>query len=135
MILLIKLKPQGKVKLPPSQFAATRTLYFFEGEGLRINDESVASHTGIEVDSLTDIELSAGDKDVEVLLLQARPIGEPTVQYGPFVMNTREDIIQTIAEYQKNHFGGWPWPRQDMVHGPVIERFAKYPDGRIEKPR
>ena len=50
-------------------------------------------------------------------------------------MNSREDIIQTISDYQKTGFGGWPWNRHDMVHGPTIERFAKFPDGRVEKPK
>lgn len=134
LILLIKMKPQGKIKIPPSKHSATRTLYFFEGESLHIDDEVVSARTGFEVDSQKELELRASGTELEVLLLQACPIGEPTVQYGPFVMNTKEDIIQTIAEYQKDQFGGWPWPRQDMVHGGAIERFAKYPDGRIEKP-
>jgi redox-sensitive bicupin YhaK (pirin superfamily) len=34
------------------------------------------------------------------LLLAARPIGEPVVQYGPFVMNTREEIEQALADYR-----------------------------------
>jgi quercetin 2,3-dioxygenase len=47
-------------------------------------------------------------------------------------MNSKEEIIQTIQDYQKTQFGGWPWPQQDMIHGSKIEKFAKYPDGRIE---
>ena len=39
---------------------------------------------------------------VELLLLQGRPIGEPVVSYGPFVMNSREEIEQAIADYRGN---------------------------------
>jgi hypothetical protein len=68
------------------------------------------------------------------LILEAKPIDEPVVQYGPFVMNSREDIMRTIQDYQQTQFGGWSWPRQDMFHGGKIEKFAKYPDGKIDKP-
>jgi hypothetical protein len=44
----------------------------------------------------------------DVLLLGGRPIGEPVVQYGPFVMNTREEILQAIADYQSGKMGSIP---------------------------
>jgi redox-sensitive bicupin YhaK (pirin superfamily) len=44
----------------------------------------------------------------DVLLLGGRPIGEPVVQYGPFVMNTREEILQAIADYQAGRMGSIP---------------------------
>ena len=44
----------------------------------------------------------------DVLLLGGRPIGEPVVQYGPFVMNTREEIVQAIADYQSGKMGSIP---------------------------
>jgi len=74
------------------------------------------------------------EEEIEFLILEACPIGEPVFQHGPFVMNTREEIVQTFNDYQKTQFGGWPWSRSDMIHGEKIERFAKYPNGKIEKP-
>jgi redox-sensitive bicupin YhaK (pirin superfamily) len=44
----------------------------------------------------------------DVLLLGGRPIGEPVVQYGPFVMNTREEIMQAVADYQAGRMGSIP---------------------------
>jgi len=44
----------------------------------------------------------------DVLLLGGRPIGEPVVQYGPFVMNTREEILQAVADYQSGKMGSIP---------------------------
>jgi redox-sensitive bicupin YhaK (pirin superfamily) len=47
-------------------------------------------------------------RSLEILLLGGRPIGEPVVSYGPFVMNTREEIIQAIQDYQAGRMGVVP---------------------------
>jgi redox-sensitive bicupin YhaK (pirin superfamily) len=46
------------------------------------------------------VRLEAGGQGARVLLIAGKPIGEPVVQYGPFVMNTREEIEQAIHDYQ-----------------------------------
>lgn len=43
--------------------------------------------------------------DARVLLLSARPLREPIVQYGPFVMNTRDEIIQAVEDFQAGRLG------------------------------
>ena len=44
--------------------------------------------------------VTAGDRGARLIVLAARPLREPVVQYGPFVMNTREEIEQAIRDYQ-----------------------------------
>ena len=61
------------------------------------------------------------------MLLQGTPIGEPVSQYGPFVMNTQQEIMQAMQDYRRTQFGGWPWKEQDPVHGAENRRFARYP--------
>jgi quercetin 2,3-dioxygenase len=46
------------------------------------------------------LQLSAGDAPAGILILAARPINEPVVQYGPFVMNTQEEIEQALRDYR-----------------------------------
>ena len=46
------------------------------------------------------VRIAAGETGVKLLLLAGRPIGEPVVQYGPFVMNSVAEIEQAIRDYQ-----------------------------------
>jgi hypothetical protein len=48
------------------------------------------------------VQVDAGADGARLLLLAARPIGEPVVQYGPFVMTTREEIEQALQDYRDN---------------------------------
>ena len=104
----------------------------FEGPQLAVNGTVLGSSTGAAVRSDTPVTLTAGDGAVEVMVLQGRPIGEPVAQYGPFVMNTQDEIMQAMRDYQATEFGGWPWPSPGPVHEPVTERFARHADGRVE---
>jgi redox-sensitive bicupin YhaK (pirin superfamily) len=54
-------------------------------------------------DDGTGVILEAGD-DARALIVAGRPLGEPIVQYGPFVMNTAEEIRQAFADYQRGAF-------------------------------
>jgi hypothetical protein len=80
------------------------------------------------------IELSNGDAGSELLLLQGRPIGEPVVQHGPFVMNSTSEIQEAIQDYRRTGFGGWPWSSDGPVHPRQAGRFAKHVGGRVERP-
>ncbi|MGO9513026.1 MAG: pirin family protein [Steroidobacteraceae bacterium] len=51
------------------------------------------------------VRVQAGAEGVRLLLLAAKPLHEPVVQYGPFVMNTREEIEQALADYRSGRLG------------------------------
>lgn len=132
-ILLVKMQKGGIFKYPASQNKTNRTLYFFEGSSVTVGGEDVTGKQALFLDCTHELVVEAAGA-TEFLILEAKPIGEPVVQHGPFVMNTKQEIFQAIHDYQSTEFGGWKWGRNDMIHGEKIEKFAKYPDGKIEKP-
>lgn len=118
--------------LPKALTEVSRNLYFYEGAELTIQDEKIKANHGIGLASREDVTIQAGDTTVHFIILQGKPIDEPVVQHGPFVMNNQEEISATIQDYQLTQFGGWPWPYADNVHDREQGRFAKYPDGSLE---
>jgi quercetin 2,3-dioxygenase len=133
-IWCIRLEPGASFSLPRVVGAETnRTLYFFRGAALTVAGRAFTEHAAIAVRGGVPIPLEAGSEEVEILLLQGRPIGEAVAQYGPFVMNTREEIQRAMLDYQRTRFGGWPWPTDAPVHGRDEPRFAKH-GGKVERP-
>ena len=133
-IWTITMAPRARFTLPRAASGTRRTLYFFRGSRLRLAEEEQASHAGLEVVADRDILLENGPDESEILLLQGRPIGEPVVQQGPFVMNARHEILQAFTDFQETGFGGWPWPSDGPVHPRDEGRFAIHADGRREQP-
>ena len=120
--------------IPPATGPQTlRTINFFAGTSLRVADRLVTGPSAVQVQANQPVTIEAVDGAADVLLLQGRPIGEPVAQYGPFVMNTRDELQRAFQDYQRTRFGGWPWPENAPVHGREAIRFAKHADGRIER--
>ncbi len=133
-ILLVKMTKNSRFEFPKAAVDTNRMLYFFSSGDVQIKNQNISGKHAVLVDSKSDLNLTAIDDEIEFLILEAAPLREPVFQHGPFVMNTREEIMQAFSDYQKTEFGGWSWPRHDMIHGPTIRRFAKYPDGHEELP-
>jgi len=132
-IWTIKLAPHARFTLPAAP-GTNRSLYFFRGSGLDVDGHTIPVTHRVELRGELDAALTGGPEETEALLLQGKPIGEPVVNYGPFVMSTREEIRQAIIDYQNTGFGGWPWASADPVHAREEGRFARRPDGKIERP-
>jgi len=63
---------------------------------------------GDRISVAADQTQDAKHPSLEVLLIGGQPIGEPVVQYGPFVMNTREQLQQAVEDYQAGRLGVIP---------------------------
>ena len=133
-IWTVRLEPGAQWTLPAASPGTSRSLYFFRGTSLRADGRAIPASQRLELRSDAEILLQNGPAESELLLLQGRPIGEPVVQHGPFVMNTREEIRETILDYQRTQFGGWPWESDDPVHAREEGRFARHADGHTERP-
>lgn len=128
----IKIDAGGTWNLPKSKEGINRTLYFYEGNVLKISGTSIPNYHAVIVDPTADLVLEAGAENVSILILQGKPINEPVMQYGPFVMNTKDEIKEAFEEYHQTKFGGWPWSRYDQVHPKDKTRFALHADGTEE---
>jgi len=86
--------------------ATDRTVFFYVIRGqLHVNQRDVSARHLVQFsDDAERIHLQA-EQDSIVLLCHGRPFDEPIVSYGPFVMNTREEIQQAVTDYQAGKFG------------------------------
>jgi quercetin 2,3-dioxygenase len=132
-IWTLKLAPGARFRLPAAQRGTARTLYLFRGRSLRIGQNEISAPIGARLRADLAVDLLNGDAEAEVLMLQGRPIGEPVVQRGPFVMNTAADIEDAFRDYRRTEFGGWPWQGGAPVHAREQGRFAIHADGRVER--
>ncbi len=79
-------------------------VYVYEGSALVGEKASEVPHRAAGVLSAGSVVKLAAREGARVLVLAGKPLAEPIVQYGPFVMNTREEIEQAIADYQAGRF-------------------------------
>jgi redox-sensitive bicupin YhaK (pirin superfamily) len=131
-IWLIKMEANAQWTIPAASLEVNRSLYFYRGTTINIGGVTIESYHSVDLLADQKVIIENGSKDAYLLLLQGKPINEPIVQHGPFVMNSATEIQDAFNEYRKTQFGGWPWSRYDNVHSRETGRFAKYSDGREE---
>ncbi len=128
-ILTIKLNPNAKFSIKGINEGITRTLYFYRGNSIAINDTEINVKRLIHLNSTEDIHIENSSETAYLFFLQGKPINEPLVQHGPFVANSQEEIQEVMQEYRKTQFGGWPYKTNEPVHDKNKGRFAKFPNG------
>ncbi len=95
--------PAGAKFEQPLHTGYNAFVYPFEGSvkiGAAGGVRTLAAHQAGILSDGDGVVLTAGADGARLLLLAGRPLREPIVQYGPFVMNTSEEIEQAIRDYQ-----------------------------------
>jgi len=96
--------PAGIAVTLPTPAVHNTFLYVYEGEAV-VGDDAAARPLPYRAAGLLTpgdtVRLRAGPQGMRALLLAGKPIGEPVVQYGPFVMNSPEEIQQAVLDYQR----------------------------------
>lgn len=133
-VWVIKMSAHAKWVLPKTDSSSQRSLYVVKGEGISIDSQSIPDQNRIELESDRELLITNKGEETELLLLQGRPISEPVAQYGPFVMNTKQEIQDAFDDYSRTQFGGWKWDQDGPVHGSEPKKFAQLIDGSIDKP-
>ncbi len=103
----VKIPPHGTFNHPVRRSDACFA-YLFEGSGLFVTaqgeDRTVAHPQLILFDDGDYVEIRAAEAGARFLLVSGKPLGEPIARYGPFVMNTREEIRQALRDLQNGTF-------------------------------
>jgi quercetin 2,3-dioxygenase len=103
------LKPGARVvQAVPAEYNAFA--YVFSGEGRLGRDERVASEHQMAMfasdgDAISIAAPESAGEPLEVLLIAGMPLREPVARYGPFVMNTKEEIIKAFEDYREGRMG------------------------------
>jgi hypothetical protein len=128
-IWTMRIEPGASWKMPATSLGVNRTLFLYRGSEARIDGLEIAADHSVRLRPDKEVLLEGGNDECHLLLLQGRPINEPIAQYGPFVMNTQEEIETAFRDYRRDQFGGWPWSRNDPVHPRSRGRFATFANG------
>jgi hypothetical protein len=131
-IYTVKMEANAEWNLPKTNSEANRSIFFYKGGSIEMEGKTIASNQIVETLAGEDILIKNGDSEAYFLILEGKPIGEPVVQHGPFVMNTQEEIRDAMREYGKTQFGGWPWKEREVTHPREKGRFAIHSNGKEE---
>lgn len=131
-IFLVHMDANAALSIPAVSGTSNRNLYFYSGQSIKIEGKEIAGSNRIKLTPDKQIKIENGNSESYLLLLEAEPINEPVVQYGPFVMNTEQEIQKAFSDYRSTQFGGWPWEPEIPVNDRTTRRYARFADGSEE---
>jgi hypothetical protein len=100
----LRLPPLGDFEAPVP-LGHNAFLYVYEGQAA-IGDQPLPNRAAGLLTDGDRVQVRAGESGARLLLLAGKPLNEPVAQYGPFVMNTREEIERAVRDYQRGELTG-----------------------------
>lgn len=116
-IFLIEIGEHESITLPARSLKNRRQIYFYRGFKVTVENQMVDVMNQVECVAGKEIVIENSFETAYLLVLEGNPLDEPMVAYGPFVMNSQEEIMDAFNDYRKDQFGGWPWSVIDPTHG------------------
>lgn len=107
LYLDVRMQPDATFALDLSD-ARNACVYVFDGT---VKNAAVSGHPNVDTGTLgifgkgEKLQVAAGSEGAAFLLLAGKPLNEPVVQYGPFVMNTRDEVEQAMRDYSAGRLG------------------------------
>ncbi|MDJ0686352.1 MAG: pirin family protein [Alphaproteobacteria bacterium] len=108
-LLRIDAEPNATITLDPP---AGHNAFFCIYEGSVVGEDAAGRNATAEAPSLAvlngdgPVAVAAGPKGAALFYGEGQPINEPVAKYGPFVMNTQQELIQAVHDYQNGRFVG-----------------------------
>jgi redox-sensitive bicupin YhaK (pirin superfamily) len=103
-LLHVKLDP-GRKSIVRIASGSNAIVHAIDGSGT-VHDSKVKKHdVAILEGARAELKLIAGSEPLEALVLAGVPLGEPVARYGPFVMNTQEELVTAFEDFQRGRFG------------------------------
>lgn len=136
-ILLLELEPHAKITLPKVSSTLNRSIYHYSQNQAEVDLEGQGLSEGMYAQLEGNEEITVQNtsrKVAKLLVLEGEPINEPVSAHGPFVMNSKQEILQAFEDFRKTEFGGWPWDAEDPVNDKDTPRFASFQEGEKEYP-
>jgi quercetin 2,3-dioxygenase len=97
----ITLEPNSECVVPIPE-DSSGMVFLFQGEAMKVNDKTLKKMWAVRLDSEKESEMvfNTGKDKCRLLLIFAKPLRQPIAKYGPFVMNTQEEIQQAFMDYK-----------------------------------
>ncbi|MGA0587875.1 pirin family protein [Dyella sp. KRB-257] len=99
----LAVQPGATVSVPLPQ-GHSAFAYVFEGEAARVAGETLSRGELAVLGKGESVTIAGGEAPARVLLVAGQPLREPVARYGPFVMNTTEQIHEAIADFRAGRF-------------------------------